>query len=276
MIKKIYILKFNGTLLFSLSDPGRTHAIEEDKFDDNIMIGFFASIANFSREALEGVVEYIELGHDNKLILFPNSKEKLLSVAIVSSIDDNDLISKILRNIIQDFIGEYGPDYNPDKIRKEEMLHIIRENLEGKTSYSLRNRIIISWFVLIPLVFFLNYLNITTRDYIFQYLYLDKEVYTQEEIYSEVMPSMVWISLIVLIIVFILPNFISGYLVLNEKFAYLNSVLYIILITSIYFFTIESLFAYVIIAYLPFVFLMSIGFAYIGFSLAKKRKIIRN
>ncbi len=276
MIKKIYILKFNGTLLFSMSDPGHTYAIKEDKFDDNILIGFFASIANFSREALEGVVEYIELGHDNKLILFPHSKEKLLSVAIVNSIDDNDLIFKILRNIMQDFIGEFGPEYNPDKIRKEVMLHIIKENLEGKTSYSLRSRFIISWLVLIPLVIFLNFLNITTRDSIFQYLYLDKEVYTQEEVYTEVMPSMVWISLFVLIIVFILPNFISGYLVLNEKVAYLNSVLYIILITSIYFFTIESLFAYVIIAYLPFVFLMSIGFAYIGFSLAKKRKIIRN
>ena len=87
---------------------------------------------------------------------------------------------------------------------------------------------------------------------------------------------MVWISLLVILIVFIIPNLISGYLVLNENYAYLNSIIYIILITSLYFFTIESLFAYVILAYIPFVFLLSFIFAYIGFRLAKKRKIIRN
>lgn len=270
MIKKLYIMKFNGTLLFS------KNYVKDVKYDDNIFIGFFASIANFSREALESEIEYIDLGHNDKLILFPQSKEKLLAAAIVSSIDDNDLISKILRNIMQDFIGEFAPDYNPDKIDKEEMEYIIEQNLEGKTSYSLINRFVFSWILLIPICLLMNLINITSREYVLQNLYLDKELYTQEEIYSEVMPSMVWISLIILVIVFILPNLISGYLVLNEKLAYLNSVVYIILITSIYFFTVESMFAYVIIAYLPFVFIISIGFAYTGFRLAKKKKIIKN
>ena len=270
MIKRLYIMRFNGTLLYS------KHLTEGERFDDNILIGFFASLANFSREALESEIEYIDLGHDNKLVLFPHSSEKLLATAIVSSIDDNDLIMKILRNILQDFIGAFAPDYNPDKINEEEMESIIDLNVSGKISYPLLKRLIFSWLLLIPLCIFLNFINITSGDYIFQNLYLEKDIYTQEEIYTEVLPTMIRISLIILLIVFILPNLISGYLVLNEKFAYLNSVIYIILIMLIYFFTIESLFAYVILAYLPLVFLISIGFSYIGFRLAKKRKIIRN
>ncbi len=270
MIKRIYIMKFNGILLFSKK------FIKTEKYDDNVFIGFFASIANFSREAMESIVEYIDLGHDNKLILYPQLEEKLLAAAIVSSIDDNELVSKILGNITQDFIGEFGPDYDPNKIIKEETEHIIQENLEGKISNTLLKRLISSWILLIPLCILLNFININSRAYVFQYLYLDQETYTQEEIYTEVMPSMVWISLIVILIVFIIPNLISGYLVLNEKYAYLNSIIYLILITSLYFFTIESLFAYVIIAYLPFVSLLSFIFSYIGFRLAKKRKIIRN
>ena len=137
MIKRIYIMKFNGILLFS------KNFIKTEKYDDSIFIGFFASIANFSREALDSIVEYIDLGHNNKLILYPQLKEKLLTAAIVSSIDDNDLISKILRNIAQDFIGEFGPDFNPNKINKEETEHIIEENLEGKISSTLLKRLIL-------------------------------------------------------------------------------------------------------------------------------------
>ena len=269
MIKQLYIMKFNGTLLFS------KRFVKEGKIEDNVLIGFFASLTNFSREALESEIQYIDLGHDNKLVLFPQSNDKLLATAIVSSIDDSDLISKILRNILQDFIGAFAPDYNLDKIKGKDMERIIEENLQGKISRPLIKRLVYSWILLIPLCIFLNFLNITSREYIFPHLYLQKEIYTQEEIYTEVLPTMVVISLLVLMIVFILPNLISGYLVLNEKFAYLNSVIYLVLIIGIYFFTIESEFAYVIIAYMPLIFLISIGFAYIGFRLAKKRKIIR-
>ncbi|TFG27919.1 MAG: hypothetical protein EU532_06465 [Promethearchaeota archaeon] len=270
MIKQLYIIKFNGTLLFSKS------FVKERKIEDNVLIGFFASLANFSREALESEIEYIDLSHDDKLVLFPQSTEKLLATAIVSSIDDNELISKILRNILQDFIGAFAPDFDPDKINLEEMDRIINQNLEGKISRPLIHRLVYSWILLIPLCILLNIANITSGQYIFQNLYLDKELYSQQEIYTEVIPAMIRISLIVLLIVFILPNIISGYLVLNEKYAYLNSTIYLILIMVIYFYTIETLFAYVILAYLPLVFLMSIGFSYFGFRLAKKRKIIRN
>jgi len=270
MIKRLYIMRFNGTLLYSKNFS------EGERFDDNILISFFASLANFSREALESEIEYIDLGHDNKLILFPHASEQLLATAIVSSIDENALIMKILKNILEDFIGAFAPEYNPDKIREEEMEFIIEENISGKTSYPLIKRLIFSWLLLVPLCVFLNFLNIAYGDYIFQNLYLEQDIYTQDEIYTEVLPRMIRISLIILLIVFILPNLISGYLVLNEKFAYLNSVIYIILIMVIYFYTIESVFAYIIFAYLPLVFLISIGFSYIGFRFAKKRKIIRN
>ena len=64
MIKSIYIMQENGVLLYSKN-------FLKEKFDSNLLVGFFASIANFSREALNSVVKNMDLGEDNKLILQP-------------------------------------------------------------------------------------------------------------------------------------------------------------------------------------------------------------
>ncbi|GAI99743.1 unnamed protein product, partial [marine sediment metagenome] len=46
MLKNLYIMDENGKLLYSRD------FVREQKYDDNLLIGFFTSITNFSKEAL--------------------------------------------------------------------------------------------------------------------------------------------------------------------------------------------------------------------------------
>ncbi|MFX1310604.1 MAG: hypothetical protein ACFE8C_12960 [Promethearchaeota archaeon] len=258
-------MKQNGVLIYSKS-------YTKENFDDNVMIGFVASIANFSREALQSVIKYIDLGQDNKLVMFEQQKEKLVSVAIVNSSDDNDLITNVLRNITHDFIILFSPDYESDKIDRTEMERIIEENIKSKTSFSTIQRFVLSWIILVPISILIIILSLMATSYFFQE---EERLYTQEELITEVIPEAVLISLIVIIIVFVLPNLISGYIILDRNLAFLNSVLYLIIILIVYLYSGEPLFFYVILYYLPSAIFTSMVFAYIGFRLGIKKKIIK-
>ena len=66
MLKNLYILDESGILLYSKEFS------REEQYDDNLLIGLFTSIANFSREALGTAVKKVNLGENNKLILIPH------------------------------------------------------------------------------------------------------------------------------------------------------------------------------------------------------------
>ena len=266
MIKSFYIMKQNGVLIYS-----KTYT--KENFDDNVMIGFVASIANFSREALQSVIKYIDLGQDNKLVMFEQQREKLVSVAIVNSSDDNDLITNVLRNIIHEFIILFSPDYVSDKIDKNEMERIIEENIKSKTSFSTIQRFVLSWIILVPISILITILNLMATSYFFHVQ--EERLYTQEELITEVIPEAVFISMVVIIIIFIVPNLISGYITLNRNLAFLNSGLYLIVVLFAYLYSGEPLFFYIILYYLPSAIFTSIVFAYIGFKLGIKKKIIK-
>ena len=266
MIKRFYIMELNGLLIYSKT-------FTKDSFDDNVLIGFFASVANFSREALQSVIKDIELGQDNKIILFENRVEKLLAVAIVNSSDDNDLITEVLRNILHDFIILFSPDY--DKLDRSEVENLIDSNIKRYSSPPLLQRIILSWIILVPISIAITILNIMATSYYFQYIFLEDRLITQEELINEVIPRVVLISTIVILIVYILPNLIQGYIVLDRNLAYLNSILYMIIILVAYFNSTEPLFFYTILYGLPWAVLTSIVFAHIGYRLGKRRKIVK-
>ena len=96
MLKILYIMNENGILLYSKEFS------REEKYDDNLLIGFFTSISNFSREALGTAVKNVNLGENNKLILVPHDDEGLLGAAIVSSNDNNELVTRIIKEILEE------------------------------------------------------------------------------------------------------------------------------------------------------------------------------
>ncbi|MFX0059097.1 MAG: hypothetical protein ACFE8J_12425 [Candidatus Heimdallarchaeota archaeon] len=263
MLKSIYILDENGILLFSRN-------FMREKYDDNILIGFFSSITNFSREALGSIVKNVDLGENNKLIIAPASDENLLGAAIVSSNDNNNLVSSILKDIVQDFIDTYSPDYDPDKIFQDEMENIIEDNLKGKTMRSPLKRIFASWLIAGFLSYFLIFISIIASSFIYSIFRLERFI-NPGQLFTRFMPSLIILSTLNIIILFLLPNLILGFLSPNWKIAVVNSIIFLAVTITLYFFSIEPNFAYIVISNLPLTLIFSLFFLFIGIRYSSKR-----
>ncbi len=269
MIKNIYILSRNGMLLYSKN-------FIEQKYDDNLLIGFFTSVENFSREALESIVKFIDLGVDNKLILKPKPDEKIFGAAIVSSKDNNILVGKILDNILQDFIDDFSPDYNLDRKSKSKMDKNIEDNLKKRTSSSLRIRILKTWLILGPLGLLLTIINIMATEYFISSRQSEYgSFFYMEDILLSIIPQVVLISLAELVLVFGVANFISGYIILDLKLAAINVLLYFGYILIFYFISVKPVLALIILTFFPFIIVASLLAAYLGYVLALQRITLR-
>ncbi|TXT66233.1 MAG: membrane protein of unknown function [Promethearchaeota archaeon] len=266
MIKSVYILKRNGILLYSKN-------FMDQPYDDNILIGFFASVANFSREALESVVKFVDLGEDNKLILEPKPEEKIFGAAIVSSKDNNELVSNFLKDLLQDFIDEFSPDYELEVIDRSNIEEILQTNLKRYTTYSLPVRFALTWIILTPLSILFTLLNIFATEYLV--LSPNPNFFTIEQILTRLIPQIVLFSFAELVIVFGIANFISGLLSLNLKVSFINALIYFIIIIITYFLSVQPVLIYIILAFLPFIIIASLGGAYIGHKIAIKRRIVK-
>jgi hypothetical protein len=245
------------------------------KFDHNILIGFFTSIANFSREALERMVEFVDLGRDEKLILHEVPDEQLFGACIVETKDNDELVHELLNKILQEFIAEFGPYYNPENIYEDRMDLLVDDILKGKTSYSLVKRFLVSWVILGPLAVILTFAGIAGTEYFLNVFYSGERLFTQNEIFTRLMPQMAIFAFLVLIIVFGITNLFSGYITLDLRIGFLNSIIYIIVVIISYVYSVQPVFAFIILAYSPLVFMISFGATYIGYRLAVKKKLLK-
>jgi len=257
----------NGILLFSKN-------FMREKYDDNILIGFFTSIANFSREALGTAVKNVDLGENNKLILIPKSEERLLGAIIVNANDNNELVSNILTNILQDFIDNFSPDYDPDKIFPEEMEKIIENNMEGKILRSQRIRMFLSWLIAAPLSYFLILLSIYATAFIYNVFDLNRFL-APDQLFTRFMPALILLSTVNIVILFLLSNLILGYLSPNWKIALISSLVYLGITITLYFYSIELNFAYVVIGNLPLALIFTLFFLFIGIRFSSKKFLKR-
>ena len=262
MIKSIYFLDENGFLLYSKN-------FMKEKYDQNVLIGFFSSIANFSREALGGIVKNVDLGENNKLILVPNSEERILGATVVSTNDNNHLVTLIVKNIMQDFIDSYSPDYDLETIYPDDMERIINNNLRRKIMPSPRIRLLLSWIIAGCLCYFLILLSINVTSFMYNYFNLNR-FFTPEQLFTRFMPILILLSTINISILFILPNLILGFLSLNWKIATLNSFIYLVITITLYFYSSEPNFAYIIVGHLPLTLIFSLFFLFIGIRYSSK------
>jgi hypothetical protein len=252
MIKSIYIMQENGVLLYSKN-------FMKEKFESNLLVGFFASIANFSREALNSVVKNMDLGEDNKLILQPMSKEKLLGAAIVGSTDNNDLITEILNNIVLDFVNETLDEESVENIDSDKIDKIVKSNLKRKKLPSQNKLIVLTLITLIPLL--LGILAI--------YIYLTNLF---EDFLIGFPPALMIYSVIGLLLLTILPNLISGLLAPIRKIELFNSLLIITIELVVLSFSLNNqLLILMAIANLPINLIMSLAFAYMGQRISSRR-----
>jgi len=262
MIKSLYFLDENGFLLYSKN-------FMKEKYDQNVLIGFFSSIANFSREALGGIVKNVDLGENNKLILVPNSEERILGATVVSTNDNNHLVTLIVKNIMQDFIDSYSPDYNLETIYPDDMERIINNNLRRKIMPSPRIRLLLSWIIVGCLCYFLILLSINVTSFMYNYFNLNR-FFTPEQLFTRFMPILILLSTINISILFILPNLILGFLSPNWKIATLNCLIYLVITITLYFYSTEPNFAYIIVGHLPLTLIFSLFFLFIGIRYSSK------
>ncbi|MFX1572481.1 MAG: hypothetical protein ACFFB0_07005 [Promethearchaeota archaeon] len=263
MIKSLYILDENGILLYSKN-------YMEKNYDQNILIGFFSSISNFSREALGTIVRNVDLGENNKLILVPNIEERILGAAIVSANDNNALVRLILTNILQDFIDTFSPDYDPDLIFPEDMDTIINNNLKRKTMLSPRIRLILSWSIAGPLSYFLILLSINVTYFIYDLFRLNRFI-NPDQLFTRFMPYLILLSTANIIILFLLPNLILGFLASTWRIALLNSFIYFAITITLYFYSVAPNFAYIIVGHLPLTLIFSLFFLFVGMRYSSKK-----
>ena len=264
MIESIYIMNENGVLLYQQN-------LTEENYDSNLLLGFFSSITHFSREALNSIIKYLDLGANRKLIILPMSREGLLGAMIASSKDDNNLLNQILRNFMLDFIDEYSPTYELEKIDNALMEILLNNNVKGKIQQSPIKRVAISWLIVAPMSYFLLFISILATEFLYNFFELDQLLFSQTEIFTVFMPSLVFLAISNVFIIFILPNFILGFLIGELKLSYGSSIILVIIVITLYFLSAEPLFAYIIIANLPLAFLVSFAFCYIGMKLSSRK-----
>lgn len=263
LLKSIYILDQQGFLLYSKN-------FMKEQYDENILIGFFTSVANFSREALNSIVKNVDLGENNKLILYPIDEENLLGAAIVNSNDNNDLVSSIIRDIMLEFVNLYAPDFNPEKIVQEDMEKVIDDNLRGKTLRSPFWRLFLSWIIVGPITPFLIFLSIFATMFIYETLNLNR-LLTPEQLFTRFMPALILLSTANIIVSFLLPNLILGYLSPNWKIALLNSLIHFSFAIALYSVSAEPNFVYIVLGQLPLTLIFSLFFMFLGTRLSSKR-----
>ncbi len=268
MFKSIYIVDENGIMLFSKD-------YIKDQYDHNILIGFFSSIANFGREALGSVVKNLDLGDNNKLILVPVTEERLLGAAIVSSNDNDDLVNSIMKNIMQDFVDNYSPDYKLEEIFPEEMDKIVENNLSGRILRSPYLRLLISWIIVAPLSYLLIILSIYATSFLYNLFHLERFLGSLELFFSRFLPSLIGLSTLNIAILFLVPNLILGYLSPNWKVGILSSILQLIFTIILFFNSMEPIFAFIIVGYLPLAIIFSLFFFSLGFRFSS-RKFLKN
>jgi len=265
MIKALYILRSNGEILYSKN-------FVDQEYNENLLIGFFNSVVNFSREALKSVVDFIDLGRESKAILELRPDEDIFGAIISSAKDNNALVKKILKDVLQGFIDEFSPNYNLESRKsKDKVDEIYKRTMKGKGRYSILIRFIISWVLLIPLGGFLVFINIWASEF-----FIFSSTITTfgiERLITRTVPQIIIVLFLESVILFGLPNFISGYILLNIKYSFINALIYLILVLISILLSVQSILIYPILSFLPFVIISSLGGAYLGNEFGKTKRL---
>ena len=126
MFEYIAIMKTNGNLFYS-------REFKQTEIEEEVMLGFFAATANFSKEALQSMVEDVNLGKGRRVIMSSSSEEKLIIAAIVNVEDNRDLVKMLLDKILQWYIEKFS-----DNVRDVDRLQFqsISTNYSRKSSRS--------------------------------------------------------------------------------------------------------------------------------------------
>ncbi|MHA2289265.1 MAG: hypothetical protein ACXABG_10825, partial [Promethearchaeota archaeon] len=230
----------------------------------------FTSVANFSREALGTAVKNVKLGEENKLVLLPNEDERLLGAAIVSPKDNTELVRKIIKEILREFVDSYSPDYDKEKILQEEMDQIIQDVLRTKTIHSPGLRFVLSWLINAPLTVLMVFVSIAVTLFIYASFNLT-QYFNIDQLFTRFFPALILLSTLNVVILFLFPNLLFGFLSTNRKVSIVNSIIHLGATITLFFYSSEPAFAYIVLGFLPLTLIFVLFFFSIGIRASSKR-----
>jgi len=263
MIKSIYIMREDGTLLYSQD-------LVDEKFNANTLVGFCASITNFGREALRIAVNTVGIGNKNEMILEHITEDELIAVAISSREDDKGLVSRILRNILQDFMDKHSPNYDPSDVDVFDMQMVVKLNVERRTSPPPLYRATLASLVLAASSYGIVMLSVLFARY-FTLPLVDEVAINNQK--SPVM-SLIALYAILLFFTLAVPSFIAGYIVGNKNQSLLVGMVSVFISMAWYGIGSQSAIVHIIMLSLPVAIGASLFFAYIGQKMSSRTRLI--
>ena len=252
MIEYLAIMKTNGTLFYS-------REFKKTEIEEEVMLGFFAATANFSKEALHSMVEDVNLGKGKRVILSSASEERLIIAAIVNAEDNRDLVKLILDNILKWYIEKFTQ--NIREIDPVAISNYIDDLLKKKVLGRAYKRVLKSWIS----QFFLGIFSIILG-------YVLKEIgINQIGISAEQYSFIFFLGTLLILVVFPIPMFVSGYIVADRKKGYWNLFLYLLLV--IIGFSPDPVLIVVFFGNIPMILVIATVFLLMGIYYSGKKKL---
>jgi hypothetical protein len=258
MIEYLAILRQNGELLYSKNILNI--AIEEE-----VLMGFFASVSNFSQEALQLYVDEISLGEFKKIILVNSPHDKVIIGAIVDRVDSKTAVRRIINELLLKFISNYGPQFSLEQIKSHEVDGMLN-GLFGKyvKVHNMRHRIK-TWFVF-------GFLGILVRaiSFLIGIRVLGLFNISQQNIDPS---SFALLGTLNVLLLYGFPVFLDGYMAGTQKRAIRNSIIYLLLIQFSY--QGDAILGPILIGFLPVSIILTFLFSFAGVYYASQKYLFK-
>jgi len=273
MIKNIYILKDDGTFLY-------THDYTPETIDKQILLGFIMSTVHFSKEAFSGIIRRIEVPN-GQLVTFRENYTKIIVSVLSSENDDIQLIQHVLEDVFDKFLEKFGKQINSEKILEESksfdpILSNLLSHRTKKRSY-FQNLIGfgIALLLMIPLAL-LSQLVLMNMFTTYFTEVLSGSIHNTGEIFVDIMVGGILIVLIYVLIMVPIPSFIVGYFAGTKRRGMVFSLLFLLIMNLILLSLRDEFYtnaALLTIVNLPMVLILSLMIGLTGGWLREKRML---
>jgi hypothetical protein len=257
MIDYIAILKQNGEMLYSKNIIGQT-------LEEEILMGFFASVSNFSQVALQMFVDEISLGEYKKIVLVMAPYEKLIIGAIVDREDSKRATQRLLNEMLIRFIGAYGPNFQRSLIKIPDVENMWSGVMKQCTRhFGLKQKV--------KNGFILGFLGLIVRgiSFLIGINLMGLFNITNQNIDPT---SFALLGTLNVLLLYGFPVFLDGYLTGIRKTALRNVIIYLIIIQISYRF--DTTLLPIISGYLPVSIILAIVFSLAGVYYAQQKVLI--
>ncbi len=266
MFDSIFIFKENGVVLYSRN-------LKEGRVDDQVLVGFFSSIANFSKEALQSTITQLDLGSDTQLVMHYRPKEELVIAALTDARDDVGKVKKILSTIATDFLDEYGANVEESQVNASSLTESITRLLRQSSRKRGAAMQFIALDFMIALFIPLYFLMEGMLPLLFQDLFGPGIVFGENFLFNQFLPRIFIASVIFVFVTIPLPTFLTGFIAGEKRRAWQNFIGFFIVALILLAVVLKTVLSVVSILYAPFSVVIGLVFSWIGARMAEKRKI---